>query len=79
MGIQKDPLRAPAISQGSANPYLPAGYEPTGVGGNSCLTNQNEQAVIEDTWESVPVQGLTGGMFAEDDSHCQGVYRRGDV
>lgn len=56
---------------GAGRPAMPG--EPTGVGGSSVLTNQNEREVNEQSWEMTPIEE-TG--YCEDFSHTQGVYRR---
>lgn len=45
---------------------------PTGDGGNSTITNQDEQAILNTTVTAVPVRGTALG--SEDDSHLQGQY-----
>lgn len=52
---------------------------PTGNGGNSTITNQDEQLILTATVAAVPVQGTALGT--EDDSHLQGQYKvmAGDV
>lgn len=54
-------------------------YCPEGDGGNSQVTNQDEQLILNATVAAVPVQGTALG--AEDDSHLQGQYKvmAGDV
>lgn len=51
--------------------------EPTADGGNANLTNQNEAEILARCVSSVPVTAAPGGT--EDDSYCQGVFRRADV
>lgn len=52
---------------------------PTGDGGNSNITNQNERMILDATVASVPVKGTALGI--EDDSHLEGQYKvmAGDV
>jgi hypothetical protein len=50
---------------------------PTGDGGNSTITNQNEQAILNTTVTAVPVQNTALGT--EDDSHVSIGYKDADV
>lgn len=54
-------------------------YCPEGDGGNSQVTNQNEQLILNATVAAVAIQGTALGT--EDDSHLQGQYKvmAGDV
>jgi hypothetical protein len=54
-------------------------YCPEGNGGNSQITNQDEQLILSATVTAVPVKGTALGT--EDDSHLQGQYKAmaGDV
>jgi hypothetical protein len=50
---------------------------PTGNGGNSTITNQDEQLILNATVAAVPVRGTALGT--EDDSHVSLGYHDGDV
>lgn len=50
---------------------------PTGDGGNSTITNQDEQAILNATVSAVPIQNTALG--SEDDSHVVIGFRDGDV
>lgn len=53
------------------------GYCPTGDGGNSTITNQDEQLILNATVAAVPIQNTALG--SEDDSHVVIGFRDGDV
>jgi hypothetical protein len=50
---------------------------PTSDGGNSTITNQNEQAILNATVAAVAIQNTALG--SEDDSHVVIGFRDGDV
>jgi hypothetical protein len=56
---------------------LPGVPSPTGIGGKSTITNQNEREIIDDSFDMTPV--VTAPLGMEDDAHCQGIYKRGSV
>lgn len=52
-------------------------YCPEGDGGNSQITNQDEQAILTATVAAVSIQNTALGT--EDDSHVTSGYHDGDV
>ncbi len=50
---------------------------PTGDGGSSTITNQDERAILDATIAAVPVRNTPLGI--EDDSHVVIGYRDGEV
>lgn len=66
-------------------PIQPTDFEPVmpapsaiGPGGNCTLTNQDEDNLPAAQYERTPVR-ISEWYGREDDSHCQGVYRRGEI
>lgn len=52
---------------------------PTGDGGNSTLTNQDECEIFDKTLAAINMGAAPDSMYVEDDSHVMGVYREADV
>ena len=52
---------------------------PTGDGGNSTLTNQNEQDILDKTFAAISMGPAPDSMYTENDSYVTGVYRENDV
>lgn len=52
-------------------------YCPEGDGGNSTLTNQDEQLILNATVAAVPIQNTALGR--EDDSHVVNGFHDADV
>lgn len=52
-------------------------YCPEGDGGNSTITNQDEQLILNATLSAVAIQNTALG--SEDDSHVVLGFRDGDV
>lgn len=52
-------------------------YCPEGPGGNSTITNQDEQLILNATVAAVAIQNTALGT--EDDSHVTTGYHDGDV
>lgn len=75
--IQKEPV-APAETYCGGAGDLPGHYMPTGPGGNRVIINQNEKAIIDASFQNIEVTSAPD-MWAENDSTCQGVYRRAAV
>jgi hypothetical protein len=72
MGIQKDSdTDGPAVTDGGAGHGVP--FSPTGVGGNACLTNQDEAEIIEASYENRPL--IRTPAYDDDFSTVQGAFR----